>query len=151
MQKNLLLIIITFSFLSCEKKSTGNDSKLNIKGTWKLFEATIIEKGDTAITDYTKDISFIKIINDSHFAFLSHNIPSAKDSSSTYSSGGGKYSLTNDVYTEHLEYCSDKAWEGHDFQFKLEIHGDTLVQTGVEKVENAGVDRLNIEKYVLQK
>jgi hypothetical protein len=47
-----------------------------------------------------------------------------------------------------LEYCSAKEWEGHDFNFTLTIHGDTLTQKGVEKIEAQGIDRMNIEKYV---
>lgn len=115
-----------------------------IVGTWKLISGTLIEKGDTVVTDYTKDQSFIKIINDTHFAFLLHSI----DSAGVYGSGGGKYDLINNKYTEHLEYCSDRQWEGHDFSFTITIKNDTLVQEGREEIESAGIDRLNIEKYV---
>jgi hypothetical protein len=65
-----------------------------------------------------------------------------------YSSGGGSYSLKNNQYTEHLEYCNDRQWEGNDFSFTISINKDTLIQTGIEKVADAGVNRLNIEKYV---
>lgn len=143
-----LLILLEFIFIISCSKTNLKDNKMQINGTWKLQEATLIEKGDTTITDFTKNISFIKIINDSHFAFLSHSIPFKKDSSSTYSSGGGTYTLTENIYTEHLEYCSDRAWENHDFKFTLTQKGDTLVQSGVEKIEKEGIDRLNIEKYI---
>ena len=120
-----------------------------ITGTWKLVSGTLIEKGDTITTDYTKNLSFIKVINDTHFSFLLHDIDGGRDSTTaTYSSGGGKYDLAGNKYTEHLEYCSDRQWEGHDFSFTVTINGDTLVQQGVEEVESAGVNRLNIEKYV---
>jgi hypothetical protein len=52
------------------------------------------------------------------------------------------------LYTEHLEYCSARNWEGNDFKFTISIKADTLIQTGVEKVESAGVNRVNIEKYI---
>lgn len=117
-------------------------------GTWKLVSGTLIEKNDTTVTDYTKDKSFIKIINDTHFAFLLHDLKQGKDSSALYSSGGGKYSLSDSTYTEHLEYCSDRNWEGHDFPFTITISNDTLTQRGVEKIEASGIDRLNIERYV---
>src|SRR5688572_11483249 len=52
-----------------------------IKGTWKLISGTLIEKNDTTTTDYTKGKSFIKIINDTHFAFLLHDLKQGKDSS----------------------------------------------------------------------
>jgi len=123
--------------------------QIPIAGTWKLVTGTLIEKADTSITDYTKNMSFIKIINDDHFAFLQHDLNKGKDTStSVYVSGGGAYSLKDSIYTEHLEYCSDRQWEGNNFDFTISIKSDTLTQKGIEKVESAGVNRINIEKYV---
>ena len=132
--------------ISCNEKSQSNPETISIKGTWKLLTGTLIEKGDTTITDYTKDKSFIKIINDTHFAFLQHDL--RKDSTSGFSAGGGRYTLTGNNYTEHLEYCNAKEWEGHDFAFTVTINGDTLIQTGVEKIEAEGINRINTEKYI---
>ena len=138
----LLLLIITL-IISCTKQT-----KHPIEGTWQLITGTLIEKGDTVITDYTKNISFIKIINDSHFAFLQHDLKKGKDSTAVFSSGGGKYTINDSLYTEHLEYCSAREWEGNDFKFSYLIKNDTLIQKGIEKIESQGVNRLNIEKYV---
>lgn len=124
------------------------DSSKRLVGTWKLLNATLIEKGDTTFTDYTNGVSFIKIINDTHFSFLQHDLNKGKDSAAVFVSGGGRYSLKGNEYTEHLEYCSARDWEGHDFTFAVSLVGDTLVQNGIEKVEAAGIDRVNIEKYV---
>jgi hypothetical protein len=123
-------------------------SELPLTGTWKLLSGTLIEKGDTAVTDYTKNISFIKIINATHFAFLSHDLNKGKDSAAVFSAGGGSYTLKDNQYNEHLEYCTAREWEGNDFEFTITIINDTLVQSGIEKVESAGVDRINIEKYI---
>jgi len=152
MKKKIGFIIIGGLLFSCgatvqqkEVKST----KLPIAGTWKLISGTLIEKGDTTVTFYDKNLSFIKIINDTHFAFLNHDLKKGKDTATAaYSSGGGRYTLNDSTYTEHLEYCSDRQWEGNDFPFTITIKNDTLVQSGIEKVESAGVNRLNIEKYV---
>ena len=92
-------------------------------------------------------MSFIKILNDTHFAFLKHDLNKGKDSSAAFGSGGGRYALTDSLYTEHLEYCSDREWEGNDFTFTITIKNDTLIQSGIEKVDKAGVNRLNIEMY----
>lgn len=108
----------------------------------------IVEQGDTTVTDYTRNISFIKVINDTHFAFLQHDLHQGKDSSAVFVSGGGRYSLNDSTYTEHLEYCNAREWEGNDFTFAITVRNDTLIQRGVEKVESAGVNRVNIEKYI---
>jgi len=50
-----------------------------------------------------------------------------------------------------LEYCTAREWEGSDFTFAITIKNDTLIQSGIEKVETAGVNRVNIEKYVRMK
>ena len=147
----LLLLSIQLIVLSCETKvsnETPEASAPPIVGTWKLLTGTLIEKGDTAVTDYTVNTSFVKIINNTHFAFLHHDLKKGKDSAAVFSSGGGTYSLKDSLYTEHLEYCTAREWEGHDFTFNIEIRNDTLVQSGVERIESAGVDRINIERYV---
>lgn len=149
MQIRIALILISLILISCDDKAHENETVPRIIGTWKLLTGTIIEKGDTLVTDYTKNISFIKIINDSHFSFLQHDINKGKDSTTaSFVAGGGSYSLTDSLYVEHLEYCSAREWEGNDFTFTVSLHGDTLVQKGIEKIDSLGVNRLNIEKYV---
>ena len=144
-------MVVAVIIASCSSSNSSGrivQKELPIEGTWKLLSGTIIEKGDTVVTDYTHDRSFIKIINKTHFAFLSHAVGAAKDSASAYSSGGGRYTLTDRDYTENLEYCSSREWEGNKFSFTVEIKNDTLIQKGVEKVEKAGIERINIEKYI---
>ena len=151
MKKQIRFIAISLMLISCNTSIQNNETsaaKIPIEGTWKLLTGTLIEKGDTTVTDYTKGKSFIKIINDTHFAFMEHDLNKGKDSAAEFSSGGGKYSLQDSLYTEHLEYCSAREWEGNDFQFTVTINNDTLVQQGVEKIDSLGVNRLNIEKYI---
>lgn len=147
--KLILSGIVLITSCQTESRPAAEAVKVNngLKGTWKLFSGTLIEKGDTVVTDYTKNNSFIKIINDSHFAFLQHDLSKGKDSAASFSSGGGKYTLKDTSYTEHLEYCTAREWEGHDFTFNVQISNDTLIQRGVEVVESAGINRINIEKY----
>lgn len=130
-------------------KSAGGSSadEASLTGTWQLLSGTLIEGGDTAVTDYTTGISMVKIINGTHFAFLNHDLRHGKDSTASFSAGGGRYSLSGSDYTEYLEYCSAREWEGNEFHFTIEIRHDTLIQKGIEKIEGIGVDRLNIEVY----
>jgi hypothetical protein len=151
MRKLFFLSTLLLVIVSCNtsvEKNEMNTSKVPIQGTWKLLSGTLIDKGDTVVTDYTKGQEFIKIINDTHFAFLSHDANKGKDSTASYSSGGGDYTLNDSTYTEHLVYCSDRQWEGNSFQFTITINNDTLIQQGLEKIDSIGVNRLNIEKYV---
>ena len=150
MNSRIAYTLIAIILVSCHQPSTKGapvQTPKPLTGTWRLISGTVIEKGDTSVTDYTKNRSFIKIINDTHFAFLQHDLNKGKDSA-VFAAGGGAYSLTDSLYTEHLEYCTDRAWEGNDFSFTVVIKNDTLVQQGVEKVETAGVNRMNIERYV---
>jgi hypothetical protein len=143
-------IAISMILLSCSSMQNGKTkpSRKPIEGTWKLLTGTLIEKGDSAVTDYTKDKEFIKIINQDHFAFLMHDLHKGKNADSVFSCGGGHYTLNDSTYTEHLEYCNDRQWEGNDFSFSVTINNDTLTQKGIEKIDSLGVNRLNIERYV---
>ncbi len=134
--------------MSCNSKPAEQQASTDIEGTWQLISGTLIEKADTTFTDYTKVHQMIKIINKTHFAFLNHDLTEGKDSTAMFAAGGGRYELSGDQYTEHLEYCSDREWEGNDFKFTVKIKNDTLTQSGIEKIEGTQVNRMNIEKYV---
>ena len=142
------LIILAFLLTSCsaEKKDPKNEA-LSIIGTWKLISATTIQQ-DTIRADDLSGKEMIKIINDSHFAFLNHDLNKGKDSTAHFVSGGGIYSLSGNQYTESLQYCNARAWEGNKFEFTVEVKGDTLIQSGIEKLEDLGIDRKIIETYL---
>ena len=149
--KLIAFTLVSLVLLSCgagTNESTSKTSAKPIAGTWRLLKGVLVEKGNATVTDYTKDVSFIKILNDTHFAFLQHDLKKGKDSAAVFVAGGGRYSLNDSTYTEHLEYCSAREWEGNDFTFTITLKGDTLVQHGVEKVEGTGVNRINTETYV---
>ena len=145
------IIIFSIVLASCNiKTETGELTQVHkpIAGTWQLITGTTIENGDTVVSFYTKNLSFIKIINETHFAFLKHDLKKGKDSFASFGSGGGRYVLEDSLYTEHLEYCSDREWEANDFKFTIRLKNDTLIQRGIEKIEKAGINRLNIETYI---
>jgi len=150
MKKISWLFITAVILVACQQKQedvAAANNALPIQGTWQLITGTLVEKGVTTVTDYTKGKSFIKIINGDHFSFLLHDLNKGKDSSTNvFSAGGGKYTLTDSTYTEHLEYCNDRQWEGNDFPFTVTIKNDTLTQRGIEKVDT--ISRMNTEIYV---
>jgi hypothetical protein len=137
------IIALLFVFCACEKQSTSS-----LEGTWQLISATSTEK-DSTFSTFNPKMKMIKIINASHFAFLSHDITGAKDSTrAVYTAGGGTYTLKDSLYSENLEYFINPQWENHKFEFVVKIQNDTLVQKGVEKLEKLGIDRVIVEKYV---
>jgi hypothetical protein len=138
-------LVIACLLSACEYKAKPDSQ---VAGTWQLLSHTEITKGSRVVTDYTQNLHMIKIINDSHFAFLIHNLKTPKDSSNNFDAGGGSYTINGDKYTEHLDYYKDKNWEGKSFDFTVRLKGDTLIQKGLEKVEKENIDRIIIEKYV---
>lgn len=120
-----------------------------ITGTWKLVSAIKVIKADTSSTYPVKgqEEEMIKVVNASHFAFFKHDLkkPGSKP---VYDSGAGTYTLNGDTYTENLNYCNYREWEGHSFNFKVSFKGDTLVQKGIEKIEKLNIDQEIVETYV---
>lgn len=154
MKASIGIILISTILASCGTPSAKKTEQISVRpivGTWKMLSSTLVEKGDTTNTEFSKDLSFIKIINDSHFAFLQHDLKKGKGSKPDYTSGGGTYKLVGNTYTEHLEYCSAREWEGNDFKFTISLKGDTLIQKGIEIVKSAGVNRENTERYIRMK
>lgn len=152
MVKKIFLGLVVLMYMACSRDpKTAKRAELEsspIEGTWKLTSAVNIMNGDSSVTDYSLDVEGIKIINRSHFAFFQHDLSMGKDSVPVYSSGGGKYLLEGDRYTEYLEYCNAREWENHKFEFTVEVNNDTLIQTGIEKIPSLDVDRVIIETYV---
>jgi len=150
--KHILFLLITFLILISCTQPRSRDIQLEtaskIQGTWKLLSGTIIKGVDTVTTDYTKGQEMIKIINATHFSFLRHDLLKGKDSSAVFVAGGGRYTIDEKSYTEYLEYCNYREWEGNIFEFNVLIKNDTLISTGIEKIEALGVDQLNIEVFV---
>jgi hypothetical protein len=131
--------------ISCQTKPKQNP--LPIIGTWALVSATRTEK-DSTFSTFNPKVKMIKIINASHFAFLSHDLKGGKDSTTAaYTAGGGAYTLKDSVYTEHLEYFIDRQWENNTFEFVVKVEKDTLIQTGIEKIEKLGINHIIVEKY----
>lgn len=141
----LSTLIISFVVISCNcKEPTSNTtSEKSIEGTWKLFYGSIKEKDSLAIRDVSQS-EFIKIINDSHFAFFNQ----VQGSSESFYGGAGTYTLIGDNYEESLDYIGNTDIRGHKFPFTIALKGDTLIQHGHEKVEASNIDRYIVEKYV---
>ncbi len=145
MQLKSIFILFLIVFFSCENNQI--QIQLPIVGTWELIDATTTEK-DSTFSTFNPKLKMVKIINPTHFAFLSHDLSMGKDTFNTvFIAGGGTYTLVDSIYTEHLDYFIDREWENNQFEFVVTIKNDTLVQKGIEKVEKLGIDHVIIEKY----
>lgn len=145
MKSILGLTLIAIIVLSCNPDKKQN--QLPLIGTWELISATTTEK-DSTYSTFNPNVKMIKIINPTHFAFLSHDLKMGKDTATAaFTAGGGAYTLVDSVYTEHLEYFISREWEDNKFEFVVKINNDTLIQKGIEKIEKLGVDHVIIEKY----
>lgn len=143
MKPTLLFLLFIVIFFSCKNEPKPNTA--GITGTWQLIAATSTEEGKTTST-FDSSHMFIKIINDTHFAFLNHS-KSEDTTASGFDAGGGTYTLQDSNYTEHLDFYKDKKWENTSYHFTVKISNDTLVQKGIEKNEKAGVDHIIVETY----
>lgn len=142
----IIIVILAVFLVSCSVKDNAKQKEgLDILGTWELV-ASQKKQNDVIENDDLSGKRMMKIINESHFAFLNHDIKS--DSLKFFVSGGGKYTLKGNQYSEYLEYCNYREWEGEEFEFTLELKGDTLIQRGIEKIEKLGIDREITEKYL---
>ncbi len=146
--KSALLLLLTATLLTSCGEKADKQTPSPIVGTWQLISATATEK-DSTFSTFNPQTKMIKIITPTHFAFFNHDLTQGKDSTTAaFTAGGGACTLADSVYSEHLQYFNLREWEGHKFQFIVKIQNDTLTQSGVEKLEELGIDRVIVEKYV---
>jgi hypothetical protein len=135
--KRIIFGVLILSFLGCKKHSN------HLIGTWKMVYAETIEN-DSVKTKNLTNSEFIKIINETHFAFFNQ----ANRGNDHFYGGSGTYELHGNNYTETLQFTAVDAIRHHKFPFKISIKGDTLIQTGLEDIKDAGINRLITEKYI---
>jgi hypothetical protein len=146
--KHLLALLFATTLLAACGENADRQKPLPLLGTWQLISATSTER-DSTFSTFNPKTKMIKIITPTHFAFFLHDLHQGKDSTTaTFAGGGGEYTLVDSVYTEHLQYFNLREWEGHKFEFVVKIQNDTLTQSGVEKLEKLGIDRVIVERYV---
>ena len=146
MKKLMFISTICFTLINCSNKAVDKIPEKNsnkLVGTWKMVYADIKENDSVKVKDLTSS-SFIKIINESHFSFFNQEY----NSTDNFYGGAGTYTLKGDHYVETLSYTSVEAVKNHQFPFTVKFKGDTLIQTGLEEVKAAGINREITEKYI---
>jgi len=114
-----------------------------IEGTWKMTYAEIRENDSIQVKDLSST-DFIKIINRSHFSFFNQE----RGTQENFTAGAGTYTYDGSKYVENLEFMNLVDYRGHAFSFDVEIKGDSLIQQGYERIEDSGIDRYILEKYI---
>jgi len=149
MKKILVVLVLSVLLIACKNQTENKEMVKNpIIGTWELISSTTIENDNVGTLEMNQK-RMIKVINKTHFAFFNHDVNKGQGSLASFISGGGKYTLNDSIYTEYLEFCNFREWEGNQFDFTIKIKGDTLIQSGSERIEELGVDRKIIETYIL--
>ncbi|MBK3519758.1 hypothetical protein [Carboxylicivirga marina] len=151
MRAILLVLVAVLCYACCDEKKDTTAFPQQYVGTWQLISSDYYGK-DSVTSNMIEGQEMIKIITPTHFAFFLHDLKQGKDSTNVaYMSGGGTVAFKNGEYTENLDFCTAREWETHAFHFKLELKGDTLIQQGVEELEELGLGDENlllIEKYI---
>jgi hypothetical protein len=123
--KFILIPFILLTFLL--GFSTGPANWL--EGAWEMVSGKLILPDQTIEMPRTESEHAIKVINKTHFATV-HQDTSTND----IYSNAGTYTLTEDTYTENLEYATSITMIGKTYCFKSTIEGDKWIISGpVEK------------------
>jgi hypothetical protein len=143
--KLILLLAVGILTTQCgEEIKPEVPAKTNsIEGTWKLTYAEIRENDSVQVKDMSST-DFIKIINQSHFAFFNQE----RGTDENFTAGAGTYEFDGSNYVENLDFINYLDYRGHSFSFEVEIREDSLIQQGQEKIEESGINRYILEKYV---
>ncbi len=139
------MLLLSFLALAACKSKSEKAGKL--EGTWQLLSAKTITGKDTVTSFPVAGQEMIKVINATHFSFFRHDKLKGKGTAAIFDAGGGTYTLKGSDYSEKLDYCTARDWEGHQFDFKIRLTSDSLIQTGTEKIDSLGIDRQIVEVY----
>ena len=96
-----------------------------LEGTWQASYREFSTPDTTMSSSGNEAASLVKVINKTHFA----TIMQGKDMKSSMFNGG-KYELTEDTYTEHLDYFSSPEQIEKSYTFKSKLDGDKWEITG---------------------
>ncbi len=138
---------IGLSLLTCESNPSASEATSEpsfdasaIQGTWEM---THYMPEDTNTVIPVEDFSQFKFYTKDRFFFVGYN----KDSIELY--GGGTYTITQDSFTETLEFMSWDPGNGpNQFTFSHKLDGDRLSQSGLmESSSEDGEDFKLEERY----
>ncbi|HLN20933.1 MAG TPA: hypothetical protein VK213_07575 [Bacteroidales bacterium] len=121
----ILIILLTISFIACNKFLSASEKKIDLTGTWELDS---YKYGNTDLFDHASiKPKRIKVITENTFMWVSYDTASHR----LYSSAGGAYTLDNDNYTESIDFgLGMDKYLGTKSIYKVKSEDDMLFITG---------------------
>ena len=129
----IMAFFLLFIISACEKGDSARDvSELSvekpqpIEGTWELISQKAVLKDTTIVTDMST-MRQIKIISPSHYASVAQSV----DGKEFIVGGGGRYTFSDNIYTETYEYFSITELVGRSISWNIRFEDDTFIQSGM--------------------
>lgn len=121
-----------------------------IRGTWQLESVAAAGEVQPPLEGWRQ----IKLITGTHFTWVGQasgpaRLTSRADSLAAYRTrgfGGGRYSVTDSTYTEHIEYFGDPEWVGRVVTFSCRVVGDRWYHTTVYPEGFVGPDPVRVDE-----
>lgn len=125
------LISLFLLLVACGPQEEDDDEVVDLVGTWKLMEYVDHGAGDTAWSQYSDNIIYLKHITPTHFTWLHYD----KDENRMVGTGGGTYTYTGDTYTEdiHFFHPPGSSELGQTIPFTAEFKDGKWYHTGYAK------------------
>lgn len=129
MKKHILFpVAAAMIMLVC---STGT-AKDTLEGSWILVKSTIITPEDTIHLPATENAVHMKIIGKTHFATIWQD-PNVENYAGF---NGGTYTFENGIYTENLQFNSNRASIGWIVSFRVTLEKNRFFMESVDKEGN---------------
>jgi len=95
------------------------DASQGVVGTWEFVSATTTQADGTTIEHTTHDLRSTKILNENYFCVVTRNADGTFRHTNL-----GPYRVEGDLYTETLEYSTNRDWMGGEAAYRFRIEGD---------------------------
>lgn len=96
-------------------------------GAWEVESLTFTNKDGTVQEIEIKDPPGLKILSETHWAFVEQN---GAENPIPTSGGGGSYVVQGDQYTETIEYHAARDFIGKQLTFDCKTEDDKWYQSG---------------------
>lgn len=108
--------------------SSASQDATRLVGTWELV-STRVTRGDSILIEASApDIRALKILNDTHYSVITRR------GEQFLRAGAGRYSLSDNTYTETVDLASGQFRPGGTYSFRIRLDGDTWTTDGGTRI-----------------